>query len=758
MSKNVDEFELGETDQDMNNNKITIPDIFLEEFHKNITMERLKFLYNKLKLYEIKGFVTHDKYFESMKETFAESIKNKINKLYTENKIKNTYLNLGKNIDDCLNELFELYFKRFREVKCLIKNDKTVFYLTDYKPENNINTYKLICSLTVLMKSSFDNKIKLLFELTDIDEDGFLNEAEIRNMITTCNFLFCEESNHINTNSSILAQSLMTFKVNDILKQILYEQGNLYLVLEKERYINFNLLYKSIIKVKDYKYNVLPSFVNLKYCLKNIKKEKIIKVDDKFKKDFISVSSSLFSQKGIHANRELYTNSSTPNLGKILKPRKIQEENYKHNSTTNIELPNINKNFFYKRESVLRNTLPNFNNKNAKNNKLPETPNSPSQNIFSKTVFGALKNISSRNSKKSKTKLIIEKRKTLKDLLKETTIIDINNGKDKKAKTLKNFNRSSYYNKENTEAKYIFEAYFDKIKNIEVKPGVIKFVGGNIDKEKDKDKDKEKESSNSGSTRNLNNVVNNTNINNINNINNITNKSNRKISEEKNTNKYIKMFSFSEKSLLGSNKDFQNSIIKEEISSEEKDNDDYNKTKAKKKYKIINPQNKSNKSNNKTSIKTPIILKRDDKKNLTGFKLIPNPENVVKNRNYSFHKRASVFRRKIITVSNPKNAVKIQKSIMSTNLKNVNIYKTLDEVFKEINTQESKFNNDSYGGFGNNLLNIAKKIFEEQNELKKLLGFGDKKAKPISFGGGYLARFSRTSSDKNIISENEQRE
>ena len=95
---------------------------------------------------------------------------------------------------------------------------------------------------------------------------------------------------------------------------------------------------------------------------------------------------------------------------------------------------------------------------------------------------------------------------------------------------------------------------------------------------------------------------------------------------------------------------------------------------------------------------------------------------------------------------------------MSTNLKNVNIYKTLDEVFKEINTQESKFNNDSYGGFGNNLLNIAKKIFEEQNELKKLLGFGDKKSKPISFGDGYLIRFSRTSSDKNIISENEQKE
>jgi hypothetical protein len=432
-----------------------------------------------------------------------------------------------------------------------------------------------------------------------------------------------------------------------------------------------------------------------------------------------------------------------------LKPKKITIENYKHNSTSNIELPNINKNFFYKRESILPNTLQNFNNKNLKNNKLPETPNPSYQNLFSKTVFGALKKSSNRNSKKSKNKLIIEKRKTLKDLLKETTIIDISEGIDKKAKTLKNFNRSSYYNKENTEAKYIFEAYFDKIRNIEVKPGLIQFIGGNIDKDKDKEKEKEnitgQQSSNSGT--------------NINNINNINIKPNRKISEEKNTSKYIKMFSFSEKSQPGSNKDLQNSIIKEEISSEDKE-DEYKTAKTKKKYKIINPQNKSSKSQNKTNVRQRTnTIKRDNKKNLTAFKLIPNPDGFIKNRNYSFHKRASVFRRKIITVSNPKNAVKIQKSIMSTNLKDINIYKTLDEVFKEINTQENKFNNDSYGGFGNNLLSIANKIFEEQNELKKILGLGDKKAKPISFGDEYLTRFSRNTNEKeNDSSKKKQKE
>ena len=33
--------------------------------------------------------------------------------------------------------------------------------------------------------------------------------------------------------------------------------------------------------------------------------------------------------------------------------------------------------------------------------------------------------------------------------------------------------------------KYIFEAYLDKIRNIEVKPGLIKFIGKNDNKEEE---------------------------------------------------------------------------------------------------------------------------------------------------------------------------------------------------------------------------------------------------------------------------------
>jgi hypothetical protein len=55
--------------------RIIIPDIYLEEFVNSITENRIKNLYLKLKIYESKGYVTHDKYIISMKDIFDEPIK-----------------------------------------------------------------------------------------------------------------------------------------------------------------------------------------------------------------------------------------------------------------------------------------------------------------------------------------------------------------------------------------------------------------------------------------------------------------------------------------------------------------------------------------------------------------------------------------------------------------------------------------------------------------------------------------------------------
>ena len=717
---NVDEYGFLSS-KTINKESPIIPDIFFEEFQNSLTLETTKNLYLKLKTHEIKGYISHDKFIESMKAIFDDLIKNKILKLYNENKISKIEIKNNQNIDEYIHEIYELYFLRFREIKCIIKNNKTIFYLTDFKPENHINTYNIICSLVVLMKNPFNTKFKLLFELSDIDEDGFLNENEIRHMITTCNFLFCEERNGINMNSAILSQSLMNIKVNEILKQILYEPGNLYLALEEEKYINFNVLYNSIKKVKNYKYDILPSFVNLKSCLYNKKVEKIIKIENKYKKDFINVSTGLFNQKSFLTQNLFHQSASTPSLGNIIKPKKIRDETDKHDSiNTKYDLPNINRTFNYKKKSSLGNSS----NTNTSNNNMNLNKNNSSKlslgqtaktvTIFPRSLFSN-KYRTSRNGK-NRNKLFIEKRKTFKDLLKESTILDGNEEKEKTNEDLKNFNKSSYFNRAK-EAKYFFEAYLNKIRNMEVKPGLIQFIQPNQDQDKDN-------SSGSGTNRNINIINNNNNI--------ISDAAKRKISSEKNIKESTRMFRLSSKSILDDmQKDIHNYVIKEEVSREEKDkkNDRNKNNKLLTKFKLNTVQNKSNKSIHKSNKQLLNTFKRNNTKNLTSFKMYPNLENSIRIRNYSFNrrKRPSIFKRKKISIINAKNGFKIQKNIMETNLKgiNVNKYKTLDEVFNEINIQETKFNND-YGGYTIGMINILKKINEEKNELKRFLNLGER--------------------------------
>lgn len=150
-------------------------------------------------------------------------------------------------------EIFDLIFNRFQKIKCIMKNDKKVFYLTNMVPQNKIETYIIVCFLTIFIKCRIIDKIKLLFELSDIDDDGFLNKNEIKHMISTINFMFSEENSLINTNSSILAQSLMNIKVKEKINKIMIDPGNLDAELEKEKYINFDIFYNSLIKIKNYK-------------------------------------------------------------------------------------------------------------------------------------------------------------------------------------------------------------------------------------------------------------------------------------------------------------------------------------------------------------------------------------------------------------------------------------------------------------------------------------------------------------------------
>lgn len=378
--------------------KVVIRDIKDEEFEKfqdTLNKDLILDLYKIFKIYEKKGLINYDIYMESMTEIFKKY-----------NKSSN------------FKSIFDLIFNRFQKIKCVLQNNKTVFYLTEMVYKNSIETYIIVAFLTVIIKCRIFDKIKLLFKLTDSDDDGYLNKAEIKLMISTINFLFCENSEK-NINSSILSQSLMNINVKEKLNKLMNSPGDLGLILQTEKYVNFATFFESLEKIPNYKYDIIPCFINIRKCLYNQRKEKIIDIKNKNKKEFVRASSAL---------------SNTKPRGPV--------HLFKRNFSANLE--RLIKNVKKKKEEEI-----DFNNFNGDKNLMKK-----------KQVLLGIK----------------ERNKSFKELLKESTILsDEENDEKKDKRKRKNFSRNNPLNPE-----YVFEADFDKIKKIEVEPALLRFSNENI--------------------------------------------------------------------------------------------------------------------------------------------------------------------------------------------------------------------------------------------------------------------------------------
>ena len=620
------------TDSDATNiiNKCrAIPFKYFEQLQISITEEKIKNFYSKLREHEIQGYVSREIFIASMEEIFNEDIK-----LF--------FVIRQELTEEYLHQIYELMFLRFRHVKCIMQNNKLTFYLINLQNEEFINTYNVVCALLVFFQSCFENKIKLLFNFSDVDEDSFLNASEIKNMIETVNFLFSEED--IKSDSSILSQSLTNLRVNNILKEIFYDPGNLYLILSEEKYITFDAFFRSIKRINDYKVKIMPSFLNLRKSLFNLKKEKQINVKNRYKTDFVNISSMLVPQKSttIYGFPKLHKNFSVGHLKEIMKPVKIKEneENLKN-------MPNLGQNVNFFHDNYKTKTRTNFN-----------------------TMF---KNILDNKNDKKKNKLVIEKTKSFLELINENVINeDAENSKNNEKKN-KNFNRSSYYNTDKSKVKYIFEANFEEIKNIEVEPGIITF------KEDEPIIKPTKKTS--------------TIINPILGLNNVS----------KST---------------GVNKISTDNIVLKKVST--------------KKISILNKENENDKSSNLKKIKNVKII--------TNNKITKPKDNNNKNiSSISTHRNSSENSRKnnIKIIPSSRNNLIVNKTYVNDRKINElpkinenNKYKTLDEVFSEIQTQERKVNLE-YNGNNISLFEGLEKIKNEKNDLRKLLG--DSEPKDYSF-------------------------
>ena len=377
-----------------------VKDEEFEEFQNTINKELIIDLYSVFRIFEKNGIINYDIYIEAMTEVFKKYNKSKDFKY-----------------------IFNLIFNRFQKIKCTLKNNKTVFYLTDMIYKNAIETYIIPCFLTLLLKCSINDKIKLLFQLTDNDEDGFLNKAEIKLMISTVNFFFCENSEN-DINSSIITQSLMNIKVKEQLKKLMIDPGGLGYILEKEKVVNFDDFFKCLEKIDNYKYEIIPCFLNIKKCLYNQRKEKIIEVKNKNKKEFVRISSAL-SSRNLSEQFKSYKSQRnySANLEKLIKVIKTSKED------------EVNKN-----DNIYNNLI-------KKNNLL----------------LG-----------------IKENNKSFKELLKKRTVFtDKENEEYITSSSSRRAKRPNQYRKKLINSEYIFVADFDKIKKLEVEPALLKFAKDN---------------------------------------------------------------------------------------------------------------------------------------------------------------------------------------------------------------------------------------------------------------------------------------
>ena len=163
-----------------------------------------------------------------------------------------------------------------------------------------------------------------MFYITDSDLDGLISEKEVKKLIFTIYQIFSEESTQFSSESSLIQQSLSTLKANKVYYEIMYGQGKLFEKLNIKKYINFYEFYEAISKINNYKYEIIPTFIDIKKCLLSKRNELKIEMNLKNRNDFSKISNELINK----ANLNLFNNSSFPNnfLKKCFDLKKIKKK------------------------------------------------------------------------------------------------------------------------------------------------------------------------------------------------------------------------------------------------------------------------------------------------------------------------------------------------------------------------------------------------------------------------------------------------
>ena len=215
---------------------------------------------------------------------------------------KSQFISIMKNVfptrGDFLQNLFEQFFQRFKILKAEIKMNpnKDTYFISKIYNEEEIDIYEICLALAIFIKTDFENKIRILFNITDVDDDGFINENELKKLIFTINYLFCEEDKNFNNESSLCTQSIISLKCNQNFENLMRFPGELEKEFIEQKYVNFETVLKSMKKLYNYKFDIFPIYLNLKKTLLMRRNEKDFEIKQKVYNDFCKIGGDIINK------------------------------------------------------------------------------------------------------------------------------------------------------------------------------------------------------------------------------------------------------------------------------------------------------------------------------------------------------------------------------------------------------------------------------------------------------------------------------
>ena len=278
-------------------------------------MEENEYLNNNI-FHDFLLIVNIDKIFSFYQECLKYN-----DKIKNEKKISKTkFIKVCETVissDKKYNIIFNLIYEKFKEKKCVFKKiyNRNSNQIQQYKNKNNffyslseiyttgkIDVYVVELFLCAIIKTKFKIKLEAMFYITDIDFDGLISEKEIKKLIFTIYQIFSDESSQFPSDSSLIKQSLSSMKAKKIYYEIMHGQGNLYEKLNKKKVINFEEFFDAISKIDNYKYEIIPTFIDIKKFLLTKKSELKFTMTPKNKNFFMKISNELVNKANLNSN------------------------------------------------------------------------------------------------------------------------------------------------------------------------------------------------------------------------------------------------------------------------------------------------------------------------------------------------------------------------------------------------------------------------------------------------------------------------